>query len=159
VYVRGLIVFALCTAFVVSIVVVLNYETAGVGKQVQTIDTSRQTSSCSASAISCASFSIISATLHPVNYTDELGPVNYATLSLGLNASGNAPISSFKLFIGNTSVGAVQGPLQPGANRAVSLTLPATVTISSGKTYLLSVEGFYGSDSVAIWKSVEVTAS
>lgn len=154
-YLKSVVVFFLCTAFVLSFVVVLNYDTAGVGKQGQPLLTSQTT--CPTSDTSCLSFSITSASIRTVNYTDELGIVNYATLALGLNASGSSPITSVRLFIGNTSAGAVQGPFEPGVNRMVNLTLPATIAVSPGKTYLLTVEGFYASGS-EVSKSVEVTA-
>lgn len=154
-YLRSLVVFVLCTAFVLSFVVVLNYATAGVGKQGAPLITTQ--TSCNPTETSCLTFSITSASLHTVNYTDELGIVNYATLVLGLNASGGSPVASIKLFIGNMSAGVVQGPFQPGVNRVVNLTLPATVTISPGKTYLLSVEGFYASG-LDVWKYEAVTA-
>jgi len=154
VYLKSLIVFVLCTIFVLSFVVVLNYATAGVGKGGTTVVTSQ--TSCSAGP-SCESLSITSASLHAVNYTDELGVVNYATLVLGLNASGISPITSVDLFIGNLSAGKIQGPFEPGVNRAVNLTLPATVSITSGKTYQVNVEGFYG-NGLAVWKSERVTA-
>jgi hypothetical protein len=155
VYLKSLIVFVLCTVFVLSFVVVLNYATAGVGKGGETMATSH--ASCSAAGSPCESFSITSAGLHTVNYTDELGVVNYATLVLGLNASGSSPITSVDLFIGNLSAGRIQGPFEPGVNRVVNLTLPATVSVSSGKTYLVNVEGFYG-NGLAVWQSERVIA-
>jgi hypothetical protein len=154
VYLKSLIVFALCTIFVLSFVVVLNYATAGVGKGVTTVVSSQ--TPCSAGP-SCENLSITSAGLHAVNYTDELGVVNYATLDLGLNASGISPITGVDLFIGNLSAGKIQGPFEPGVNRVVNLTLPATISITSGKTYLVNVEGFYG-NGLAVWKSEIVTA-
>jgi hypothetical protein len=155
VYLKSLIVFILCTIFVLSFVVVLNYATSGVGKGGETV-VSMQTS-CSAVASSCESFFITSASLRTVNYTDELGVVNYASLVLGVNASGSSPITSINFFIGNLSAGKIQGPFQPGFNRVVNLTLPATASVSSGKTYLVSVEGFYG-NGLVVWKSERVTA-
>ncbi len=155
VYLKSVVVFVLCTAFVLSFVAVLNYDTAGIGKQAPPVSTSY--TQCSKSDPSCVTFSITSARLHTVNYTDVLGVVNYATLSLGLNVSGGSPITSIRLFVSNALAGAVQGPFNPGVNRIVNLTLPATITVSPGKSYFLSVEGFYGSGSVA-WESEEVTA-
>jgi hypothetical protein len=159
VYLRSLIVVALCTAFVVGFVVVLNYATAGVGKQGQTALVTTQTTSCAAQSSSCVSFSITSARLVSVSYTDELGPVNYATLTMGLNASGGMPITSVKVFVGNLSAGGAQGPFNPGVNRVLNLTLPATIMVSPGKMYTVSVEGFYGNGSDVAWKSVEITAA
>jgi hypothetical protein len=155
VYLKSLVVFALCTAFVLGFVVVLDYATAGVGKGGETVVAVQTT--CSAPASSCDSFSITSASLHTVNYTDELGVVNYASLVLGLNASGSSPITSVNLFIGNLSAGRIQGPFEPGVNRIVNLTLPATVSVSPGKTYLVNVECFYG-NGMAVWKSERITA-
>ncbi len=156
-YLKSLIVFVLCTAFVAGFAIVLNYEAAGIGVGGQTV-TTLQTSSCSISDSSCMRISITSAYLHAVNYTDELGIVNYATLKLGLNASGPSSLAGVKLFVGNLSAGVVQGPFEPGVNRVVNLTLPATVTISPGKTYLVSVEGLYNNGSESVWASTEVTA-
>ncbi len=154
-YLKSLVVFALCTVFVLSFVVVLNDATSGVGKEDQGVTTSQP--SCSISSLSCGSFSIASASLHTVNYTDELGVVNYANLILGVNASGGSSLTSLALFVDNMSAGTVQGPFEPGVVRVVNLTLPATVSISPGKTYLLSVEGFYNGNS-AVWESVRITA-
>ncbi len=154
-YLKSLVVFALCTAFVLGFVVVLNYATSGVGKEGQGVTTSQP--SCSVSSASCESFSITPASLRTVNYTDELGVVNYANLILGVNASGGSSLTSLDLFIGNMSAGSVQGPFDPGVVRMVSLILPATVSISPGKTYLLSVEGFYNGNS-AVWESVRIAA-
>ncbi|MDA4125603.1 MAG: hypothetical protein OK452_00155 [Thaumarchaeota archaeon] len=158
-YLRSLLVVALCTAFVVGFVVVLNYATAGVGKQGQTPLVTTQTTSCATQSSSCVSFSITSARLVSVNYTDVLGPVNYATLSLGLNASGGMPITSVKVFVGNQSAGGAQGPFKPGINRVLNLTFPATIIVSPGKMYTISVEGYFGSGSEAVWNSVRITAS
>ncbi len=154
-YLKSLVVFVLCTVFVLSFVVVLNYATSGVGKEGQGVTTSQP--SCSISSPSCESFSITSASLHTVNYTDELGVVNYANLILGVNASGGSSLTSLDLFVGNMSAGSVQGPFDPGVVRMVNLTLPATISISPGKTYTLSVEGFYN-DNSAVWESVRITA-
>ena len=93
-----------------------------------------------------------------MNYTDELGQVGYANLVLGLNVSGGSPIASVKLFVGNSSAGTVVGPFEPDEDRVVNVTLPTTVDVFSGKTYLLSVEGFYGAGSEEVWTSTEVTA-
>ncbi|MDA4119932.1 MAG: hypothetical protein OK436_05035 [Thaumarchaeota archaeon] len=158
-YLRSLLVFALCTAFVVGFVVVLNYATAGVGKQGQTGPVTIQTTSCASQSTTCTTFSITSARLVSVNYTDVLGPGNYATLTLGLNASGGNPITSVKIFVGNLSAGTFQGTFQPGVNRLLNLTLPATISVSPGKTYTISVEGYFGSGTEAVWESVKVTAS
>lgn len=158
-YLRNLLVVALCTAFVVGFVVVLNYATAGVGKQGQNVLITTQTTPCASQSSTCVSFSITSARLVSVSYTDELGPGNYATLTLGLNASGGAPITSVKVFVGNLSAGGAQGPFQPGVNKVLNLTLPATITVSPGKTYTISVEGYFGNGSEAVWKSVEITAN
>lgn len=158
-YLRNLLVVALCTAFVVGFVVVLNYATAGVGKQGQTVLATTQTTSCPIQSSTCVSFSITSARLVSVSYTDELGPGTYTTLILGLNASGGMPITSVKVFVGNQSAGGAQGPFQPGVNRVLNLTLPATISVSPGKTYTISIEGYFGSGPDTVWKSVKITAS
>lgn len=155
-YYKSLIVFALCTIFVASFVVVLNYDTSGIGKKSQVVITSQ--TACSSSSASCETFSITSAALRTVNYTDELGIVNYATLTLGLQASGPSPVADVDLFIGNMSAGYVQGPFEPGVGRVVSVTIPATISVSPGRTYVLSVEGFYGGGS-AVWSSERITAT
>jgi len=147
-------VVALCTIFVLGFALVLGYETAGVGKQATTL--APQTT-CSASEASCETLSITSASLRTVNYTDELGTVSYANLSLGLTPSGGVAVTSVDLFIGNQSAGQVQGPFRSGVNRVVNVTLPSTISVSKGKTYLLNVEGFYGS-SLTVWASARVTA-
>lgn len=154
-YLKSLVAFVLCTIFVLSFVVVLNYAASGVGRTGRGVTTSQAI--CSASSNSCNSFSITSASLRTVNYTDELGVVNYANLVLGVNASGDSSLTSLNLFIGNMSAGTVQGPFNPGVNRVVNLTLPTTISISEGKTYLVNVEGFQQNGSV-VWESVEVSA-
>jgi hypothetical protein len=155
VYARSVAVVALCTLFVVSFALVLGYEAAGIGKQ-STITIASQTA-CTASGAPCEGLTITSAKLRTVNYTDELGTVSYANLSLGLNVSGGSPVTSVKLFIGNQSAGEVQGPFKPGINKAVNVTIPSTVSVSKGKTYLLSVEGYYG-NGLKVWTSTKVTA-
>ena len=147
-------VVALCTIFVLGFALVLGYEAAGIGRQA-TVVAPRTT--CSASEASCETLSITSASLRTVNYTDELGTVNYANLSLGLAPSGGATVSSVNLFVGNQSAGQLQGPFRPGVNRMVNVTLPSTISVSKGKTYLLSVEGFYNG-SLTVWASARVTA-
>jgi hypothetical protein len=70
VYAKGLMVVALCAAFVLAFALVLNCEAAGIGIRATTLATSQTT--CSASDASCESLTITSATLHTVNYTDDL---------------------------------------------------------------------------------------
>jgi hypothetical protein len=159
VYLRNLLVVALCTAFVVGFVVVLNYATAGVGRQGQTTLVTTQATSCAIQSSTCVSFSITSARLVSVNYTDVLGPGNYAILTLGLNASGGGSINSVKVFVGNLSAGGASGPFQPGVNRVLNLTLPATISVSPGMTYTISVEAYFGSGTEAVWESVKIAAS
>jgi hypothetical protein len=155
VYARSLLVVVLCTIFVLGFTLVLAYEAAGIGEQATIVPTSQTT--CSAPESSCEALVITSASLRTVNYTDELGVVNYASLTLGLNPSGKLAIATVSFYIGNTSAGQVQGPFQPGVNRVVNLTLPATVSITPGRTYLVSVEGSYGT-SLSVWTSTKVTA-
>ncbi len=154
-YARSLAVVVLCTIFVLAFVLVLNYDTAGIGAPGTKVPTTQTT--CPASEPSCERLTITSASIHVVNYTDELGIVTYATLSLGLNASGEAPISRVNLFVGNSSAGQIQGPFNPGVNRIVNTTLPATISVSPGKTYVVVVEGEYG-NSPPVWTSTRVTA-
>jgi hypothetical protein len=156
VYYKSLIVFTLCTVFVASFVVVLNFETSGIGRQAQVVVTSQ--AACSAGSASCESLIITSADLRTVNYTDELGIVNYAALTLGLKTSGPSPIDDVDFFIGNMSAGYAQGPFAPGVNKVVSVTIPATISVSPGRTYVLSVEGFYGAGS-SVWASERITAA
>jgi hypothetical protein len=157
VYLKGLLVVALCTVFVVAFAVVLDIEAAQVGNQ-STIASFSTRSSCTSSSPSCVSFSISSASLRVVNYTDELGPVGYADLVVWVDASGGSPMSSVNLFIGNQSAGAAGGPFEPGVNKVINITLPTTIDVSPGKTYLLSIEGFYGAGSTGVWESTEVKA-
>ena len=154
-YAKSLIVVALCTIFVLAFALVLNYEAANVGTQESTVVTSQ--TSCAASSASCDTLAITSASLHTVNYTDELGTVNYANLTIGLEPSGPYAVTSVDLFVGNVSAGSLRGPFNPGSDQVRTLTLPSTVSVSAGKTYTLSVEGFYGSGSTA-WESTRVTA-
>ncbi|HXW95120.1 MAG TPA: hypothetical protein VEJ19_05385 [Nitrososphaerales archaeon] len=156
-YLKNLLVVALCTIFVVIVIVVVSVEAAQVGNQTTTVGVSSN-STCMSSALSCEAFSITSASLRVVNYTDELGPVGYTDLVAWLDVSGGSPMSSVNLFIGNQSAGAISGPFEPGVNKVVNITLPTTIDVSSGKTYLLSVEGFYGTGSTGIWESTEVKA-
>jgi hypothetical protein len=154
-YARSLAVVAACTLFVLAFALVLNYEAGLVGRHGPAVVTTNF--SCSPSDTSCEDFAITSASLHAVNYTDELGVVNYASVSFGLQASGPSTISSLNLFINGTSAGTVQGPFQPGQDRMVNVTLPSTISVTPGKTYLLSVDGTYGSGS-SVWGSAKVTA-
>lgn len=141
-YRKSLVVFILCTALVVAIAVVLNYEAATVGNQIQALPSIQR--SCSPSDASCPNFSVGSADLVTENTTDLLGVASPARLSLALNVSGPAPLTSVRLFVGNASAGVVQGPFGQGLHRIVNLTLSATVSVSPGKSYLLSVQGFNG---------------
>lgn len=155
-YLRSLIVFSLCTIFVAGFYVVISYDTSGVGRQSQVLVTSQ--ASCPASVTACEAIEITSASLRTVNYTDELGVVNYATLAIGVEPSGGSAITGLELFIGNSSAGNFQGPFEPGVSKMVSLTVPATISVTPGKTYVVSVEGFYGSGQSA-WASTRVTAN
>lgn len=153
-YLRSLIVFALCTTFVLAFVVVLNYEQGAVfGSMNATVQTSHN--SCPASG--CDSLAILSATLREKNYSSDLGPGGYATLAIRLNISGPSSLGSLRLFIDNTSGGTVQGPIGPGTNIIVNVTLPATISVSHGTIYTLAVEGIYGTDSTVL-QTLKVTA-
>ena len=152
---RSLIVVALCTIFVLAFFFVLSYETAGIGSQTSTVPTTATT--CPQSGAPCDTLTVTSAVLQTVNYTDELGTVDYATLSFELKPLGMSSVSSVSLFIGNTSAGTIQGPFDPGVSRFENFTLPSTIFVSSGETYTLSIEGSYGNGSTA-WVSARVTA-
>jgi hypothetical protein len=153
-YLKSLVVFVLCTLFVIGFVVVLDYVTAGVGNTSQGPSTS--SAFCPPPTYSTG-FSITPATLRTVNYTDELGTVNYATLTFNVNTSTGSPLTSILVCIDSYRVGTVQGPFTPDVSRMVNLTLPATISISRGMTYTLNVEGFSGGSSA--WESVPVKAS
>jgi hypothetical protein len=155
VYAKSLIVFVLCTALVIGFVVVLNGEASVVGHQVQDLPTVQ--TSCTAGDASCPRFSIISANLRTENTTDQLGVANPAYLSLVFNVTGDTPLASVNLYIGNSSADDVQGPFGPGLNRMVNLTLLATITLSPGDSYLLSVEGISNNGSYVV-ESEFVTA-
>ena len=158
-YARSLIVVALCTAFVIAFALVLNYEAAGIGKQATTLATSPTT--CPASEGSCDHLTFGSAILHTVNYTDELGTVTYCNLSLSFMPSGPSAVESVDLYFGNasstTKVYSVQGPFEPGVSRVLTVTLPSSVIVIPGKTYLATVEGYAGSTLVAS-ASIQLTA-
>jgi hypothetical protein len=154
VYVKSLVVFVLCTALVLGVAVVLNYEATSIGTQIQSLPTTKAT--CTPNDASCPAFSIVSASLRTQNTTDQLGVANPAYLSLEINVSGVTPLASVHLFVGNTSAGVVQGPFGPGLNRIVNLTLPATVLVTPGKSYLLSVQGFNGSGGYVIKAEVTI---
>jgi hypothetical protein len=148
VYTKSLVVFGLCTALVIGVLVVLNYEATSVGNEINSLPTLQAT--CSQSDPSCPQFSIVSASLRTQNITDQLGIANPAYLSLEFNVSGAAALTSVHLYVGNVSAGTVQGPFGPGMNRIVNLTLPAVVVVSPGKPYLLSVQGFNASGGYVI---------
>jgi hypothetical protein len=158
VYYKSLIVVALCTVFVIGFYVVLQYEAAEVGtRQTSTTDIVR-TSTCPALG-SCVSFSITSPSLRTLNYSSELGPGSYSVLAFGIRPSGQGPIQKVSIFLNDTSVGTFQGPFDSGVTREVNFTLPATVSVSYGKYYIVAIEGFYGDGSEATWQAVEVQAS
>jgi hypothetical protein len=150
-------VVGLCTAFVAGFAIVLSYEASNVGSSTG-IDTPTTQVSCSPSSTSCESMSIASGSLRTVNYTDELGPVSYANLAFELEASGGSAISSVRLYVGNVSAGTLQGPFEPGVAKLINMTLPATVVVSPGMTYLVRVEGFYGQGADAVWASADIMA-
>ena len=154
-YFRSILVVALCTAFVLSFAIVLNYEAGQVGKAGQAPISTQN--SCSPSEASCPSFTITSAKLITANITSELGPANQTTLLLGLEVSGRTTITKLSLFIGNSSAGTIQGPFEPGVAQALNITLPSTIQASPGATYLISAEGFSGTGST-FWISVRATA-
>lgn len=151
-YRKSLVVFLLCTALVLGVAMVLNYEATTVGNQIHALPVEK--SNCSPEDASCPRFVIVSASLRTQNTTDQLGIANPAYLTLVLNVSGSAPLASANLFVGNVSAGAVQGPLGPGVGSIVNFTLPATVSVSPGRSYLVSVQGISGGDYVIVAQSV-----
>jgi hypothetical protein len=154
-YAKSLVVFVLCTALVIGFVVVLNNEAGIVGNQIQALPTSA--SSCASGDSSCPHFSIVSASLRTQNTSDQLGIANPSYLTLELNISGAAPLASLRLFIGNSSAGDPRGPIGPGLVKIVNFTLLATISVSPGKTYQLSVEGLNDSGAYLL-ESENVTA-
>jgi hypothetical protein len=156
VYAKSLVVFFLCTALVIGVAVVLNYEATTVGNQVKSLPTLQAT--CSQTDASCPHFSIVSASLRTQNTTDQLGIANPAYLSMEFNVSGAAALTSVHLYVGNVSAGTVKGPFGPGVSRIVNLTLSATVVVSPGKSYLLSVQGFNAGGGYVI-EAEEVTVT
>ena len=140
----------------VGFVIAIVYATASVGAGGTTIVTTQN--SCTVST-ACPSFSITSAKLVTVNYTDELGPVGYAVLTLGITTSGTGQIGSVTLFVGNLSAGSIQGPFGPGTSKTINMTLPSTIAVTAGKSYLVSIEGQVANESEVVWESAEVTAT
>lgn len=154
-YRKSLVVFVLCTLFVICFAVVLNYESGLVGSQVQALPS--LLTNCSPSDSSCPSFTITFASLTSKNTTDQLGVANPAYASLTINVAGGPSLGKFDLFVGNVSAATIQGSFGPGQDRVCeNYTLYATILVTPGKTYLLSVEGFNGNS--YLLKSVEVTA-
>jgi len=156
VYFRSLLVVALCTAFVLSFAIVLSYEAAQVGQSNQVTLSTQNT--CSPSEVSCPSFTITSLKLNTENITSELGPENQTDIALGLDVSGGTTITKISLFVGNSSAGTLPGPFDPGVNQVLNITLPSTVQVSPGATYVVYVEGFSGSGST-YWASMKVIAN
>jgi hypothetical protein len=154
-YLRSLIVVALCTAFVIGFALVLNFEQGAVLRSLNAgVQTSHST--CVAGS-GCDILFISSATLREKNYTSDLGPGSYATLFMKLNVTGASSLNGLKLFVDNTSAGTVRGPIGPGADIVVNVTLPSTIAVAHGNTYTLAVEGLYGADSTA-WQTAKVIA-
>ena len=157
-YIKSIIVVILCTAFVIGFALVINYEASSVGTLTGGEITTTE-ATCTAAPGECESMVIGSASLRTVNYTDELGPVGYADLAFVLNVSGSVPVSSISVYLANASAGTIGGPFQPGGDKLVNFTLPATAIVSQGTKYVLQVEGFYGEDHDVVWATAEVTAS
>ena len=156
-YLRSVLVVALCTIFVVGFALAIVYATSTVGTGGQSLATTQQ-ASCTVSS-ACPSLSISSEKLATVNYTDELGQVSYAVLSFKLTTSGQGQIGSVTLFVGNLSAGSVQGPFEPGTSKTINMTLPSTITVTAGRPYLVSVEGHVENGPEVVWESAEVTAT
>lgn len=154
-YARGLMVFALCTALVIGVGLVLNYEATTVGYQIQALPASP--TSCTLSQTTCPQFSIVSAELVTMNTTDQLGVATPDYLTLKLDVQGSTPLSSIRLFVGNASAGRVPGPFAPGLDSIANITLQSTASVTPGNTYHVTVEGF-GSDGSYILESVDLVA-
>jgi hypothetical protein len=155
-YLKGVLVVGLCSAFVVAAVAALAFVAAGVGGHGGPAPTTG--SACEGSAGPCVAFSISDASLRTANYTDDLGRVTYAELTLRVNDSGAAQIEGLAFYIGNDSAGEVAVRILPGGSSMVQVTVPATLQVVSGKTYLVSVEAT-GGGSPPAWGSVSLTAS
>ena len=153
-YLRSLVVFALCTMFVLGFAFVLNYEAGQVGKGT-TLVTTR--GSCTSTGVSCPSFSVSQAVLLTNNYNDTLGPGSHIDLSFTLGVLAGSTLSSVSLYLGNVSVGSVQGPYAPGLHQVTDYVLPTTVSATAGATYTLTVEGLFADGSTA-WTSTQATA-
>ena len=156
-YLRSILVVVLCSVFVVGFVLAIVYATSTVGSSGTSPANSQQTS-CTVSS-ECPSLSITAAKLATVNYTDELGPVDYAVLTLKLTTSGVGQIGSVTLFVGNLSAGSVEGPFAPGTTKTINMTLPSTIIVTAGKSYLVNVEGHVENGPEVVWQSAEVTAT
>ncbi len=152
-YLKSLIVFLLCTAFVVAFAVVLNNDASTVNSQLQALPSSE--TNCSVSDASCPKFVIVSASLRTMNTTDQLGIANPVYLTMRFNVTGSASLTKVQFFVGNVSAGTVQGPFGLGPNEVSNLTLSAAVSASPGKTYRVSAVAFSGSNYVL--ESVYVT--
>lgn len=156
-YLKSLIVFVLCTIFVLAFVVVLNYEAGVIGNSANSAP-GNQGPSCQTGGAGCERLQITSASLYEENYSSSLlGPGGYARLDLAFEVTGPSAVTGLRFFVDNISAGTLQGPFATGSVRVMNVTLPATVSVASGATYLLSVEGLYGNGS-AVWSNVEVTA-
>ena len=154
-YLKSLVVFAICTLFVIGFAVVLNYETGLVGSQVQALPSSP--TNCSPSDSQCPSFTIVSASLTSKNTSDQLGIASPAYASLSIMVAGGPTLSRVDLFVGNVSAASIRGTYGRGQDQVCeNYTLYATVLVTPGKTYLLSVEGFSGAS--YLLKSEEVKA-
>lgn len=156
-YFKSLVVFVLCTVFVLAFVVVLNYEAGVIGNSANSVP-ANQGPSCQTAGAGCERLQITSASLYEENYSSSLlGPGGYARLNLGFEVTGPSAVAGLRFFVDNASAGTLQGPFAGGSVRMINVTLPATVSVTPGMTYLLSVEGFYGNGST-VWTNAEVTA-
>jgi len=156
VYLRSILVVVLCSIFVVGFALTIVYEASTIGTGTSLATT--QETSCTAT-LTCPSLSITSVRLATVNYTDELGPVDYAVLTLKLTTSGTGQIGSVTVYVGNLSAGTVQGPFEPGTSKTINMTLPSTITVTEGMSYLVNVEGRLVNGSEVVWESAKVTAT
>ena len=155
-YARSLLVVALCTIFVLAFAFVLQYEASGVGQTDTAVPTASTT--CPPSDSSCDALTIVSASIRNSSGVDQLGPGGNANLSLVLAISGGSPVTSVKVFIGNQLGASVNGPFQPGVVPMKPLILSTKVSVTPGQSYLITVEGSYGSSRSAV-TSITISAT
>lgn len=87
--------------------------------------------------------------------------MTYSNLSMKLVPSGPSGLGSVDLYFGNasstTKVFSAQGPFEPGVSRVLDVTLPLSVVVTPGVTYLATIEG-YAQGSLVASASTQVAA-